>query len=195
MRKPWRRETLKTERASEAVPVPIVSDALIASRGIGEGRMIPLVILDTSERLDIDELVRAHQEHAPGDTSTIWARRSRWSEVLLLLFRFERPVRCTVLLEFQPDRLGIVVDQAVRSQAIYLQPGRPGDRLMNTPDNPRILAEVPSSGFAAEWNRMYHAALAKDFRRRGLSRKAAKRASIEAIESMRMFGSRRVPPR
>jgi hypothetical protein len=50
---------LSHEREKEALR--IVADGAIASRGVGEGRLIPLVILDTSSRPDVEEYIRPHQ--------------------------------------------------------------------------------------------------------------------------------------
>ena len=45
-------------------PVPIVAEGAISSTTLGDGRLIPVLILDTSNRPDIDEFVRVHQ-HLP----------------------------------------------------------------------------------------------------------------------------------
>lgn len=194
MRGPWHKSEIPIERSAEGRPVPIVADASIASRGIGEGRMIPLVILDTATRPDIDEVARAHRRGPPGDAIANWGRRSRGSTALLLIIRFERPVRSVVLLEFDPASQGILIDQAVKSQAIYIQPGRPGDRLKNTMSRPRVLVEVPSEDFAEEWETMFHRAMATRFKERGLRRKAAKSAAARAIDMMRQVNNVRMPP-
>ena len=34
---------------------------------------IPLVILDTTDRLDLEEFIRVHQYHGPGDVDSQWA--------------------------------------------------------------------------------------------------------------------------
>jgi len=59
------------------------------------------------------------------------------------------------------------VDQIIHSEGVYIQPGRPGDRLSTTFDNPRVLAEVPSREFQAEWDRMLRKAMRKRFQSTG----------------------------
>ena len=44
----------------EAEPVPVVADGSIATVAVGDMRMIPLLILDTSKRPDIEDMVKAH---------------------------------------------------------------------------------------------------------------------------------------
>ena len=46
---------------AEAQPVPIVADGMIATAVMGEGRNIPLLILNTSCRPDIETMVQAHR--------------------------------------------------------------------------------------------------------------------------------------
>ena len=60
----------RTER--EARPVRIVWDAAIATTIIGDGRLIPLLIIDASERPDVSELVRIHKHLPPGDVICQW---------------------------------------------------------------------------------------------------------------------------
>ena len=60
----------------EMQPVRIVSDAAVSMRGAFGGRLVPLVILDTSDRPDIDELIRVHHASLkPGDVKIQWAER------------------------------------------------------------------------------------------------------------------------
>ena len=54
-------------------PITIVSDAAIASRGVGHGKMFPLLIVDTGDRPDVEELVRVHKQIDPGDVTSQWA--------------------------------------------------------------------------------------------------------------------------
>jgi hypothetical protein len=47
-------------------PVPIVADAAIATDVVGDGRFIPLVILDTVDRPDIAEIIELQEKVPPG---------------------------------------------------------------------------------------------------------------------------------
>jgi hypothetical protein len=89
-------------------------------------------------------------------------------------------------------RQGGVVDQIVQSQGLYLQGGRPGDRLASTLDHERILVEVPSRKFRPEWDRILRKALTKDYRRRGLSRGDARDATDSFISHWRELTSKRM---
>lgn len=193
MKKKWRKSKIQGVKRGDISPVLIVGDAVIASRGIGEGRLIPLVIIDTSSRLDIDDFVKAHTQLPPGDVETQWGRPPRKKDRIWLVLSFLRPSKCLVVLEFEIVIQGILVEQTLTAQALYIQPGRPGDRLSTTIDNPRVIVEVPRSGFDVEWNRMLHRSITKDLRKRGLNRTKAAIASKEAILLMREFGHFRLP--
>jgi hypothetical protein len=174
-------------------PVPIISDAAMMTRGIADGRLLPLIILDTSGRPDIEDMIRAHEHFGPGDVHTYWVAPSRFdrSRVRLVL-KVTKPSQCVVVLEFEIVRQGVIVEQIIQSQGLYIQDGRPGDRLRTTFDHQRILAEVPSREFRPEWDRMLRKALVKDGRRRGLSRGDAKDATDRFLAEWRDLTSRRM---
>jgi len=189
----WHKERIQLRHSIEADPVPIVSDAGVASRGVADGRLIPLFILDTSKRPDIDDMIRAHRHLGPGDAKSAWALRSRFDKTRLqLLLTIEKPSHCTILLEFDVIRQGGVIDQIIQSQGFYLQAGRPGDRLLSTIEHERILVEVPSREFRGEWQRIFRKAVVKDCKRRGLSRAEAKEKASLFIKEWREITSKRM---
>lgn len=165
----------------ERLLVPIVADAFMLSAGVAEGRAIPVLILDTSLRPDIDDLVRAHEHLGPGDAKTLWV----YSGLLgrrhqKLIVEFERPQRCVIVLQFSIAEHGGIVDQIVQSELVYLQPGRPGDRLKNTTNCPRVTVEVSTDDFRKHWDRIWRREIGRDFRKRGLSRARVP----DAVESL-----------
>jgi hypothetical protein len=62
-------------------PVPIVADAAIATEWMGDGRLIPLIIVDTTDRLDLEEFIRIHQYASPGDAGSQWATLAQLSQL------------------------------------------------------------------------------------------------------------------
>lgn len=177
----------------EAEPLRMVSNAGVATSAVADGRLLPVLILDTSERPDIDELVRVHEHHYPGDVSVQWCELAGKKGRLYLFLEFLRPIETKALIEFKVEgpETGLV-DLVVRARGFYLQPGRSGDRLVNTPENPRILVEVPETGFGQIWEEMYLKHLAAEARRRGIPRADAKRAARQFLAEWRKFGGLRV---
>ena len=189
-----RRRAFEIRHALEAQPLPVVSDALMASRGVADGRLIPVLILDTSSRPDIDSMVRAHESLGPGDVMSGWGVRSRFDSSHIRLFlSVSRPSSCTLLIDLPTVTRGGTVDRIVQAQGLYVQPGRPGDRLASTLDHPRILVEVPSRDFRSTWEVLLRKELTRSFRRQGLSRSNAKKATTAFLNQWRDFTATRMP--
>lgn len=192
----WHREAIPVRHPAEAEAVPVVADAGIATVGVGDGRMIPLLILDTCKRPDIEDMVKAHHAmEGQGDVKAQWGRPDTFFDkgIVSLILTFEKPSYCLIILRLDIGKYGGLVDQIIRSQGVYIQPGRPGDRLSTTFDNPRVLAEVPSREFQPEWDRMLRKAMRKRFQREhGMGRSEAKLATERFISEWRDLSSKRI---
>ena len=173
-------------------PLRIVADAAIATRNCGEGRLIPLIILDTTERPDIEELIRIHQHITPGDVETQWGKLINSKGTVALILSFKRPSELVIIIEFDIVRQGILVDQILASKGLYIQSGREGDRFINNPEAIKILAEIPDTGFLKIWDQLFHDNIMKHMKNRGLSRKEAKNAANKFIKELREFGKLRM---
>jgi hypothetical protein len=176
----------------EVRPAKIISDAALATVNVGDGRLIPLVIIDSSERPDIEEVVRVHEHLPPGDVKVQWGSLENASDSIALILRFIRPVEALLALNFNIVKQGVIVDQILLSKALYLQPGREGDRLKNTFDAKRILIDVPETGLSETWKGVFFKELVKDFRRKGLPKNQAKEATREVMEEWRKIGLSRL---
>ena len=165
--------------------IPVVSNAAIATSAIGEGRFIPLVIIDTSNHKHIEDLVNVHEKLPPGDVEIRWGWPQNSKETISLILDFKKPIITKILLDFDIMLNGGLVDLIINSKALYLQPGRQGDRLGATMDNPRILVEIPDTGFDGTWLDKWKKTTFKKMRNQGLSRAEAKKASQALIDGWR----------
>jgi len=191
----WKKGEIQIRNRAEKKPVPIVSDAAVATRGTADGRIIPVLIIDTSLRPDIEDMVRAHRHIGAGDAKSAWSITSRFNiDRISLILTIVKPSRCVLIVEFDIVRQGGVVDQIIHAQGVYIQPGKEGDRLGTTMDHDRILVEVPSRHFRKEWDGIFYKALSKDFKKKGLSRNDSKNAARSFIKEWREFGSKRFLP-
>ena len=191
-----KRVEIPLRHTSEANPVPIVADAIVATAAMGEGRNIPLLILNTSARPDIETMVRAHQELGPGDATSVWLfkkYRFRLASPQLFL-RITKPSNCVILIDFDVTKgKGMLVDQILWAQGLYLQPGRPGDRLSTTMENPKILVEVPANeAFEKQFQSFYEKAIFRKFRELGMSRADSKQSARGFLEEKRYLFHRRI---
>ena len=113
MKNKWHRGAVLVQHPAEAEPVPIVADASIARVDVGDGRMIPLLILDTSKRPDIEDMINAHRHMGgQGDVDVSWGRPNRFFDTgtVALLLTFTKPSRCLILLQLDIGQYGGVVD-------------------------------------------------------------------------------------
>lgn len=175
-------------RNNEASPLNIIADAAIASQGVREGKLIPLLIIDRSPRSDLSEFVRLHQHLPPGDVECQWGQRQGTKGKIALFLKFIRPSEIFVVLEFDIERQGVLVDQILRAGALYLQPGQVGDRFVTTSDNSRILIHIPDTGFGVEWETIFMKHLVNAFKRRGLKGSKAKDAASMMLKEWRKLG-------
>ena len=185
MSRRWRSADIPLTGSGSIKPVSIVADGAIATTALGDGRLIPILILDTAERPDIEDLVRALDRLPPGDVKSHWARRKRTKGKICLVLRFERPSEVLVILEFDVFEQGILVESILTAKTVFLQPGRKGDRLSTTLDHPRIWVEVPELGFREEWDKLWLIAIATKLKSLGLKRRDAKKGASTVISEMR----------
>ena len=189
-------EAIPLRHPGQAKPVPIVSDGLVATGAVGEGRMLPVVVLDTSERPDIEGVMLAHHHLGSGDVRWYWpVVRSRWRQRSTRLgLTFLRPSQCVVILEFDLEEQGPLVDQILHARGLWIQTGRNGDRPSTLLDKRRLLVEVGlSQEFRRVWDSMFEKAMIRRFRRKGLRRAKAKRAGRELISRWRETFQERLP--
>jgi hypothetical protein len=176
-------------------PVPIVADAAIATNWMGDGRLIPLVIIDTTERFDLEEFIRIHQYVGPGDVVVQWATLQDSTGRVALKLTFKKPMEISAILAFDPVKQGILVDQAIHSRGLYIQAGREGDRYIKNPDAPKVIVEIPDTGFMEVWDEFFFRAVVQHMRQQGLSRREARQAAHSYIMDLRKFGSFRMKAR
>jgi hypothetical protein len=173
--------------------VPIVGDASIAGP-VAEGVMVPLVIFDAAVRPDIAEAVRVHEHLHAGDVTVNWAvQHSKNASTVLLILDFVTPIAARGAFAFRVEDQGILVESALTARLLYLQPGAPGDRVADDPSRPKLLVELPDTGFREIWDDLFLARLTRWFRSNGLARKPARQAAEEAIARLRGITEFRLP--
>jgi hypothetical protein len=155
--------------------------------------MLPVLLLDTSDRPDIAEFIRVHESFGPGDVKVQWGQVEGHEGTVALFLTFIRPMELFMVLEFNIVQQGILVEQALTGQGMYLTRAEDAaDRLRKKIDRPKVIIEVGDTGFRKTWDDLFHKYLAKDFRDKGLSRSESRRAARSAIEELRKLGSLRM---
>lgn len=173
--------------------VPIVGDASVAGP-VAEGVMVPLVIFDAAARPDIAEAVRVHEHLPAGDVTVNWAVEDRRDAgTVLLILDFVSPITTRGVLTFRVEDQGILVEAALTARLLYLQPGAPGDRLLHDPDRPKLLVELPETGFREIWDGLFLDVLTRRLRREGLPREGARQTAQGFVEQLRSLTRFRMP--
>lgn len=167
------------------VLLPVVRDGAIATPEWGDGRLIPVLVVDCSNRPDVRDLIYAHEHLPPGDVKVTWGRRLYQKRTVFLLLEFQRPSKVTAVLEFDITEQGGLVDGVLHAHGVYLQPLESGARVVEGLNKGKILIEVPDTGFMPTWTKIYNGRLLKMFRKRGLNRAQADRATGEHIKRIR----------
>jgi len=184
---------IQVHHPREGRPVRIVADAAVSVRGLHGGRLLPLLLLDTSDRPDIAELIRVHESFGTGDVKVQWGQVQGHEGTVALFLTFIRPLELFMVLEFNIVQQGILVEQALTGQGMYLaRADHADDRLSNNLDRPKVIVEVGDTGFGKAWDDLFHKYLAKDFHESGLSRSDSRRAAHSAIEELRKLGGLRM---
>ena len=169
----------------------------MATATFGEGRMIPVLILDTSTRADFEKLISFQvSANILGDAESVWTFKKRRRDTTRpqLVLNFSKPSQLLLIIEFDLPRQGVLVDQILLSHGVSLQPGRPGDRLKNTIKNPRIYIEIIRNEiFREQFEKVYKKAILRYFRQNGMSRVAARRAVNTYLRKTREFLQQRLP--
>ena len=174
----------------ERHPVRIVADAAVSTRGLHGGRLLPLVLLDTSDRPDVAELIRIHQYHRLGDVRAQWGQIDGHEGTVALFLTFIRPMELFMTLEFDIVKQGILVEQTLVGEGIYIAKAEADDdRLMKNPDRVKVIVEVGDTGFRKTWDKLFTEYLRKHFRAEGLSRSESRRAATSLIEELRKFAT------
>ncbi|WP_145751754.1 hypothetical protein [Nitrospirillum amazonense] len=178
----------------EKTAIRIVSDGAISHPDVADGKLIPLVILDTTNRPDLSEFIRAHLFLGAGDVSCQWGQMIDHPETVCLILTFARPSQLVAAIEFSiPAGNGIIVEHILAAKALYIQAGKEGDLLRDNLDAPKVILEVPDTKFRRIWDKIHYSYSFKQFRRHGLNRRAAKKAAQEFIENVRKAAVLRTP--
>lgn len=187
----WHNEVILLNHPIERIPVPIVHDAAIANRDVCGGRLIPLLFLDISDRADVKACLEAHREiQIAGEAKTAWGRRdSPHSGPITLTIRFQKPAVCTIILYFDIEKYGGLIDQITTTEALWLTYGTSSDSFLNTRDRIKILVEVESKEFRDKWDRILDKTLRDQVRRRGATKEEARLYSQRVREDWRKFGN------
>lgn len=186
---------MKRKRINTSSILKIVSDGAIAMPDIGDGRLIPVLVIDCDSRRDLYDMVLAHEDTPPGDVTVTWARHlfSFNTKRVYLIIEFKKPVETEAIIEFDIEKYGGIADLIIHARSFYFQPKDSGTRVMEGLDKPKILIEVPYGAKLNDWDSILYSYLMKKFRKQGANKKEAAIAAQNHLKNWRKMGLRSSP--
>lgn len=165
--------------------IPLIRDGAIASSDIGDGRIIPVLILDCSNHPAFLNMVHIHQNTPPGDVVSRWGYSPFNKRFVVLKLNFIKPVELEVGIRFDLRTQPAIADSIVQAKSVYLQPSESGGRVIDGMDKPKIIIEVPPQTKLPKWDSMLLEQIAKRMKRDGIGRKSAKNAAKQYLARIR----------
>jgi hypothetical protein len=172
---------------------PIVSDGLVATRDLGEGRLIPVLIIDCKKNRSLFNLIQIHQETPPGDVQSVWGLDGTLGLIYSLILNFSNPAETTAVIPFHVDYYGSLIDAIHISHGLILQPSEIANTVSEGIGLPKIFVEIPTDVVIPNWNKVYTKRLIKKFKKEGLNRKDAKNAAEKHLSNSRRLLHRNLP--
>lgn len=180
--------------ATTTTPLKIVNGALMATLDQVQGRAAPILIVDCAGRQDIVDLFNLHRNLGRfGNSHHAWLRGNGTALEVYLRVNFKDPVETEILMKFDLPQDGILIEMILQAECFYFQSGKPGDTLLSTDGEPKILIEALSAGFEDAWHQLHLDLLASRFKMKGRSRAERIKMAEELINKMRSLSGIRIP--
>lgn len=175
--------------------VDVAGDGLLARPDVANGAAVPVVILDGSDRPDLQKVIEAHQyDHLnDGDTEVVWVGDpDKW---IGLDIRFLQPVPTRAIVRLPMPKYAVVAHLALKSNALYIHIGGPSskfsDYYLREEENPEgikfvsepIFLSTPPGGFEKIWDDVCTKVLTKHFRKEYMFSRDVARNSAEELVS------------
>ena len=137
-------------------------------------------------------MVHIHQNTPPGDVVSRWAYSPLNKRFVELKLVFKKPVELEIRVRFDLRTQSGIADSIVQAKSVYLQPNESGDRVIDGMDEPKVLIEVPPQTKLPKWDSMLLTQITKRLKKDGVSKKAAKNAAKQHLETIREFFGKRL---
>ena len=165
----------------------IAEEGLMSSENVGEGRMIPVLVIDIKDNKAIEDLLKIHKDITAGDVTMTWSQKFYDRSYFILKMEFTKPMEIVFGIQFKIEKEYSLVDGIMQSKGFYLQTGVKGDKISKKMEDPKILIEVPDMGVKDIWNKILLDTLKKKYKKQGYKRREATSISKQHISEMRKF--------
>ena len=164
----------------------VISDGAISMAEVGEGRMIPSIIIDIENYVEISDLIKLHRGNLPGDIQPFWMLQKTFfkQKWVILNLNFIKPLKISIGIKFTLAKDLGVIEGIIRARSVYLQAGKIGDKVSDL-KNESILIEVPFLEFDSKWDNIIIDILKKRFKDKGYSKKDSLLLANEQLKETR----------
>lgn len=170
----------KYKSSSDEIRLLVSASSAIASVDVANGRNIPVVFVPSDDNKKIDDIISLHENFEEGNCFTSWGITPDKKYALLCL-DFQNPVKQKVILFFDIVRFGIVVEQIMYAQCMFLTIGGEASKLSLCMGQKRILLDVYCDEFKDLWSVIFRKEYAKYLRKKY---KISKKEALECFDNM-----------
>ena len=170
----------------------IVGDGVIVNPAIGDGRPIPILLLDCSNSPQFKNLIQVHQNTPPGDVRARWGYNPFNKRFVELELNFLKPVELKISIPFDLRKQSAIADSIIQAKSVYLQASEPDKRLNNIITNQKIIIEIHPITKLPKWDSMLLKQITKKIEQDGVNKKSAKDAAKQHLARMREFSGQRM---
>jgi hypothetical protein len=172
----------------------IQENGLIGSSILGEGRMIPALVLNCENDSTLSDLIDVHLNTDSGDVIVQWGSPLNFfvrNKIWTLNVKFSKPMEFEFNIDFDLEKHYSIIDAIFQSRGLYIGYGFVGDKVSKVTDK-LILIEVADTKIDKKWNDKLFDVLKKRFRKNGANKKELNREVNAHLKKMREILTTRV---
>lgn len=154
------KKRIKIKANSSELILKVEASAAVASAGIANGRNVPVVFVKSDENNRINNIISMHKTIKEGNCECSWGVTNDNKNAVLIL-DFKNPIEQKIVLLFDIIKFGVVVNQILYAQCLWLMVGDECSKFSLCFDQERIFIEVPTGTFVTYWNEIFRNTYAK----------------------------------
>lgn len=171
----------------------IIANGAISVVEVGEGRVIPSIIIDIGKHNEILDLVKLHKNALSGDVDLSWRKELSIfkNKSIFLHLNFKKPLEVSFGIEFILTKDYALIDGIIQTRSFYLLIGKEGDKVSDL-KNESVMIEVPDLGFDLEWEKRLSEIVKNEGRKiHSMTKKELSNWSNEMVRKMRKLWNMR----
>ncbi|WP_316674830.1 hypothetical protein [uncultured Tolumonas sp.] len=177
----------------QGVPIlKVISDAGIANPHVGDGRLIPIAVLDCSSLPELSTFIELHKHTPPGDVVSTWAIPRITKQFMYLFLNFTKPSQIKTVIEFNTYTQFALIDGIIQSRALIIRSSVTGEKFSENIDAPSIMFEVPEETTPDYWEALYFKRVKNKLKNSGVPKAHLSELAEEHIKRMRELWARRL---